>query len=145
MIIPNSTVEGLTMDGDLLVVIPPAFRDAALRVVEKCIQHHSGFCRISLDRPSKPRTFGPGSQSAHLHGHLKQLAIHFGYDLAEMKLIMKDCVPEWPVEERKFGKTVKLRPVSEATVSTVVESAGIEWCHRIAAEEGLVLVEGKEE
>ena len=133
------------MDGDLLLVIPPAFRDSARRVVEKCIQKHNGFCRISLDRPSKPRTFGPGSQSAHLHGHLKQLAIHFGYDLAEMKLIMKDCVPEWPVEERKFGKTVKLRPVSEATVSTVVESAGIEWCHRIAAEEGLVLVEGKEE
>ena len=145
MIIPNATVEGLTMDGDLLVVIPAAFRDAARAMVDKCIQRHNGFCRLSLDRPSKPRTFGPGSQSAHLHGHLQQLAIHFGYDLAEMKLIMKDCVPEWPVEERKFGKTVKLRPVSEATVSTVVESAGIEWCHRIAAEEGLVLVEGKEE
>ena len=145
MIVPNSRVEGLTADGDLLVVIPAAFRDAARAVVNKCILNHSGFCRISLDRPSKPRTFGPGSQSAHLHGHLQQLAIHFGYDLAEMKLIMKDCVPEWPVEERKFGKTVKLRPVSEATVSTVVEASAIEWCHRIAAEEGLVLVEGKEE
>ncbi len=141
MIVPNSRVEGLTADGDLLVVIPAAFRDAARAVVNKCILNHSGFCRISLDRPAKPRTTGRGSQSAHLHGHLQQLAIHFGYDLAEMKLIMKDCVPEWPVEKRHFGKTVKLRPVSEATVSTIVESAGIEWCHRVAAEEGIAFVE----
>ena len=141
MIVPNAQVEGLTTDGDLLVVIPPAFRESARAVVNKCILNHSGFCRISLERPSKPRTTGRGSQSAHLHGHLQQLAIHFGYDLAEMKLIMKDCVPEWPVEERKFGKTVKLRPVSESTVSTIVEAAAIEWTHRIAAEEGIVLVE----
>jgi hypothetical protein len=100
--------------------------------------------KVSVDVPSKPRTFGPGSQSAHLHGHLQQLAVHFGYTLGEMKDVMKGDVAEWPREERKFGKRRILRPVSEATVSTVVESRAIEWCHLIAAEEGLVLVEGKE-
>ena len=145
MTIPNSRIDSWSPTNGLRVHFPADFQVAAERVIERCQKAHNGYCKISIDTPFKPRTYGPGSQSAHLHGHLQQLANHFGYDLAEMKLIMKDCVPEWPVEERKFGKTVKLRPVSEATVSTVVESAGIEWCHRIAAEEGLVLVEGKEE
>lgn len=140
MTIPNAHLTQFS-DTQLLVLIPYAFRDGVKGILERCAKKHNGFCKLSVDVPSKPRTFGPGSQSAHLHGHLKQLSIHFGYDLAEMKLIMKDCVPEWPVEERRFGKTVKLRPVSESTVSTVVESAGIEWCHRIAAEEGIMLVE----
>ena len=145
MTIPNAVVEGMTSDGELLLIIPPAFRDTVRVICDRCVKVHNGFIRVSVDRPSKPRTFGPGSQSAHLHGHLQQLALHFGYDLAEMKLVMKDSVPEWPVEERRFGRTVKVRPVSESTVSTVVEAAGIEWCHRVAAEEGIVLVEGKEE
>jgi hypothetical protein len=114
------------------------------RIVEKCHAKHGGYVKVSVDVPSKPRTFGPGSQSAHLHGHLQQLAVHFGYTLGEMKDVMKGDVAEWPREERKFGKRRILRPVSEATVSTVVESRAIEWCHLIAAEEGLVLVEGKE-
>ena len=140
--IPNALVN--YEDGILSAIIPAAFRDGVQSLCQRCEQKHGGYGKLSLSTPFKPRTWGPGSQSAHLHGHLQQLAIHFGYDLAEMKLIMKDCVPEWPVEERRFGKTVKLRPVSEATVSTVVESAAIEWCHRVAAEEGMALIEGEE-
>jgi hypothetical protein len=134
----------MASDGDLLLQVPPAFIESLRQVVKRCEGKHNGFCRLSIDRPSKPRTFGPGSQSAHLHGHLQQLAVHFGYTLGEMKEIMKDDVPEWPTEERKLGKRRVLRPVSEATVSTVVESKAIEWCHMVAGEEGLVLVEGKE-
>lgn len=144
MTIPNATVEGMTDDGDLLVTIPAAFRYSIRQVVGKCIQKHNGFAKISIDTPFKPRTFGPGSQSAHLHGHLQQLAVHFGYTLGEMKDVMKDDVAEWPREERKLGKRRVLRPVSEADVSTAVESRAIEWTHMIAGEEGLVLVEGKE-
>jgi hypothetical protein len=142
--IPNCQAEGITSDGDFLVVVPPAFRDGVRLIVAKCREKHGGFVKVSVDVPSKPRTFGPGSQSAHLHGHLQQLAVHFGYTLGEMKEAMKYDVPEWPREERKFGNRRLMRPVSEATVSTVVESRAIEWCHMVAGDEGLVLIEGKE-
>jgi hypothetical protein len=143
MIIPNAHLTQFS-DTQLLVQIPPAFRPGVKGILERCVAKHNGFCKLSVDTPSKPRTFGPGSQSAHLHGHLQQLAVHFGYTLGEMKDVMKDDVPEWPREERKIGKRRILRPVSEATVSTVVESKAIEWTHLIAAEEGLTLVEGEE-
>jgi hypothetical protein len=54
---------------------------------------------------------------------------------------MKHYVPEWPVEEEKIGKRVRVRPVSESLVDTVVESKAIDWTHLIAAEEGIVLIE----
>ena len=145
MTIPNARVEAWSPTNGLRVYIPPAFSVAVDRIVEKCHAKHGGYVKVSVDVPSKPRTFGPGSQSAHLHGHLQQLAVHFGYTLGEMKDVMKSDVAEWPREERKFGKRRILRPVSEATVSTVVESRAIEWCHMVAGEEGLVLIEGKEE
>lgn len=144
MTIPNAIVEGMTTDGELLLSIPPAFRDALRVITDRCFKNHNSYCKVSVDIPFKPRTFGPKSQSAHLHGHLQQLAVHFGYTLQEMKEVMKGDVPEWPTEERRVGHRFKVRPVSEASVSTFVESRAIEWCHLIAAEEGLVLIEEKE-
>ena len=107
---------------------------------------------MTLDRPFKPRTHGPRKvkaddptyQNNMLNGFLSQLAIHFGYTKTEMKEIMKDDVPEWPTEPRRIGKRVKLRPVSEADVSTEVCAKGIDWCIMIAGEEGLVLKTWKE-
>jgi hypothetical protein len=149
--IPNARDFQL-IDGVLMAEVPPAWRPAVLQVIARQKAHHAGFGKLVVDIPFKPRTFGPrkqkpddpGYQSNHLHGHLQQLAIHFGYTMGEMKEIMKDDVPEWTVEPRRIGKRVKLRPVSEADVSTAVEARAIEWTHLIAAEEGLVLREGKE-
>jgi len=142
--IPNA--QSFTMNGQIFsCFIPKLYVPGALVIIDRIHGKHNGYGKLSLDVPFKPRTTGPESQSHHLHGHLSQLAIYFGYDLAEMKLIMKDSVPEWPVEERKFGKTRKLRPVSEATVSTVVEAKAIDWCHRVAAEEGIELKESADD
>ena len=121
-------------------------------LMERCEAKHNGYVALSMDEPHRPRTFGPkktkpsdpGYQANHLNGHLSQLAIHFGYTKQEMKEIMKDDVPEWPMEKRTIGKRVKMRPVSEATVSVEVESKAIEWTHLIAAEEGIELEEGEE-
>jgi hypothetical protein len=135
----------------LMVTIPKVFRQKIVELMDKSWERHAGFVKLGLDTPHRPRTAGPkkmnpddpGFQSNHLHGHLAQLASHFGYTKQEMKEIMKDDVPEWPMEERKIGKRVKLRPTSEADVSVEVESKAIEWCHMIAGEEGIELREGK--
>lgn len=120
------------------------------RLYEQAMTKTNGYITQRLSLPHRPRTHGPkktnpgdpGFQSNHLHGHLSQLAIHYGYTMQELKEIMKDDVPEWPVEQRRIGHRVKMRPVSEADVSIEVESKAIEWCHMIAGEEGVVLEEG---
>jgi hypothetical protein len=129
--------------------IPTAFRVAMKLMLDRCRQKKGGYCKLSIDVPFKPRSYGPkkqkpddpGYQANHLNGHLSQLAIHFGYTKQEMKEIMKDDVPEWPMEKRRIGKRVKLRPVSEADVSMEVESKAIEWTHMIAMEEEIELKE----
>jgi len=85
----------------------------------------------------RARTTGPGSQSAHLHGHLQQLAEFTGFSMSELKEAMKADLPNWPVVER-LGHMVH---VSEADVDTMVESAAIEWLHVKASELGVALRE----
>jgi hypothetical protein len=85
----------------------------------------------------RARTTGPGSQSNHLHGHLQQIAEHTGFSMSELKDVLKQDLPGWPVVER-LGHMVH---VSEADVDTMVESAAIEWTHVKAAELGVVLRE----
>lgn len=93
---------------------------------------------------SRPRSTGPHSQSAHLHGHLQTLAQFCGYSLGEMKDVMKADNAFWPHHEVKVGSVVRVVPISEADMNSVDESLAIEWCHMRAAEVGCVLQEGSD-
>jgi hypothetical protein len=141
MQIPNARVEGLTMDGDLLVVIPPAFRDAARSVVNKCILSHSGFCRISLERPAKPKSTGPGSLNNHAWGHATQIAAGLKQGDDPRDVLYDACIAtaEYPSRMNVFG-VIHAQSWSEAT--TVQAAAVIETLHRWAAEFGIPLMEG---
>jgi hypothetical protein len=86
----------------------------------------------------RARTTGPGSQSAHLHGHLQQIAEHAGYSMGEVKEAMKEDLASWPVVER-FGHMIH---ASEADVDTMVESEAVDWTHQKAAFLGIILREG---
>ena len=101
-------------------------------------------CKKELDGV-RPRTTGRYSQSAHLHGHLQQIARHTGYTLGEIKEVMKEDLPDWPRHEVKLGGVVRLVPISEANVDVPTESKAIEWCHVKAAELGIRLVEASDE
>lgn len=89
----------------------------------------------------KPRSTGKHSQSAHLHGHLRQIADHCGYHLSELKEAMKEDLSQWPTVQVRIGAMVQNVAVSEAEVSSVVESAAIDWCHQRAAELQIALIE----
>jgi hypothetical protein len=93
----------------------------------------------------RPRSTGPGSQSAHLHGHLQTIARHYGtVSMEDVKQLMKwDCI-EWPRKMVRVGSASLLEPISESEADTVAESAAIEWCHVKATEEGIMLVEATE-
>jgi hypothetical protein len=109
----------------ITVEVPASYKPRVDELLQRCYAKHNGNLDFTIDTPHRPRSFGPkkqkpcdlGYQSNHLHGHLSQLAIHFSYTMGEMKEIMKDDVPEWPTEPRTIGKRVKVRPVSESTVS----------------------------
>lgn len=90
---------------------------------------------------NKPRSTGKHSQSAHLHGHLRQIADYCGYHLSEIKDVLKEDLSSWPTRTVRIGQTTQDVPISEADASTVVESAAIEWCHQRAAELGIPLIE----
>lgn len=92
-------------------------------------------------RDGRPRSTGRYSQSAHLHGHLRQLAEYSGYHLNEMKAVMKEAVGEWPTKTINMGGRPYEVPISEAEASSVEENAAIEWCHQMAAELHIVLRE----
>lgn len=85
----------------------------------------------------RARTTGPGSQSAHLHGHLQQLAEHTGHSMGELKQIIKSETTSWPTHEI-LGHLVY---ASEADVDSATESEAIERCHVIASDLGIVLRE----
>jgi len=93
---------------------------------------------FDVERKRKPRTTGPKSQQAHLHGHLSQIADSLGYHMSELKEAMKEDLPDWP-RKTVLGKTVYM---SESDADTVLESKAIEWCHVRAAEFGIRLIEG---
>ena len=89
-----------------------------------------------------PRTTGKFSQSAHLHGHLQQLARHYGIiSMHDMKQLMKwDCI-EWPWKEIVKNGIPVYAAFSESEVNKDQESKAIEWCHHHAAQRGVRLVE----
>ena len=92
-------------------------------------------------RNARLRSTGPRSQSAHLHGHLQQIATECGYHMGEIKDVMKEDLASWPVRCIKVGSTIQSVPISESDATPAEESDAIEWCHQRAAELGIVLRE----
>ena len=144
MTIPNAVVEGMTSDGELLLIIPPAFRDTVRVICNRCVKVHNGFIRVSVDRPSKPKTTGEQSQNNHAWGHATQIAAALNQGDDPRDVLYDACIatPDYPTRMNAMGK-IHAQSWSEAT--TVQAAAVIETLHRLAAEFGIVLVEGKEE
>jgi hypothetical protein len=109
----------------------------AVTLLEKSAQKHNGYMTVTLSLPHRPRSTGWKSQNHHLWGHAAQIGQELGYDRREMLYLIAEMTSGWPMAEYK-GKMV---PVSEAKISSEVASEAIETAHRIAAENGIRLVE----
>ena len=112
---------------------------ALLEKAEKGIG--GAYLAVRLDLRHRPRSTGWKSQSHHLHGHIRQLCEATGYTMAEMKQVVKEDTPSWPVEFKEFRGKKRTIYASEADVSVEVESEAIEICHRIAADLNVRLIE----
>ncbi len=99
------------------------------------------YCKFG--KPKKPRTTGAGSQSAHFHGHCMSIAIGTGNSFDDVKMALKIIAMDEGYPGKVVG-TVKI-PQSEADASTSDEHILIEVAHRVAAEEGIKLIETEPE
>jgi hypothetical protein len=126
----------------LLVHLPVSIVDAVANKlqVEEPEKYKLTF---SIEKKKKPRTTGPKSQQAHLHGHLQQIADYCGYYMSEIKEAMKEDISDWPRKIIDVGDTRRTIYMSEADADTVLESKAIEWTHVKASELGIILYEGE--
>ena len=101
----------------------------------------SGFVRVQLGKPAKPRTTGEHSQNAHINGHIQQIALATdnGFDLVKLACKQESLSAGYPY--KKIADQIV--PLSESEIDTEQAAILIETIHRVAAELGVVLTEGE--
>ena len=96
--------------------------------------------RVEMKEMRKGRTTGPHSQSAHLNGHIQQIAEATGNDFDAVKMYVKQeaIAMGWPFNTLPNGDAL---PLSETQVDTKQCGAAIDACHILAGDLGIVLRE----
>lgn len=115
-------------------------RQALVKLLATCRDKNNDFVTVSLSRPRKPRTTGPGSQNHHLNGHIMQICQETGNDYDTVK----NCIKQIAVEQ--FGYPYQevaghIIPKAERETSTEECALLIEASHYLAADLGLILRE----
>ena len=96
---------------------------------------------LTMAKPRKPRTTGEKSQNHHLNGHVQQICIATGntFDSVKRAVKMRAVDMGLPFTTLPNGD---IDPMSEADMSTDQCALAIEASHQIAAEWGILLIEG---
>jgi len=120
----------------LIIALPPTYETAMRVFVEKL---KGGPAVIQLKKWYQSRTTGWKSQSHHINGHVAQIAEATGNDFDTVKIYCKteaisagypfDTIHDYVV------------PWSETRIDVLQASILIDTIHRIAAEEGIRLIE----
>jgi hypothetical protein len=142
VVIPNAVVTELD-HGRLTLMVPTFYQVKAGEVVDRCLKKNNGFCKVTIDVPAKPRTTGELSQNNHAWGHATQIAAGLSQGDDPRDVLYDACIATagYPTRMNKFCRIV---PQSWSMATTVQAAAVIETLHRIAAEFGITLKEGKE-
>lgn len=109
-------------------------------IIERSHKSRGGYLSFDINLPRKPRSTGENSQNHHLWGHAEQIGEHLGYDRREMLYLIAEMTPGWPMAEFRGH----LIPRSEALIDSDTAAKAIETAHRIAAENGIRLMEGND-
>jgi hypothetical protein len=121
--------------------LPPWCLEQWATMCARSDKHHGGFVTIALTLPRRPRTTGPGSQSAHFHGHCQTIAEETGAGFDAVKAHMKRLAVDrgYPFDTLPDGS---IAPKSEADASVEDAVLLIETTHQFADEYSIRLVEG---
>jgi len=127
--------------GRVCITTPETWREAVRVLLMNCEAKYKATVGMKLFEPFRLRSTGWKSQNHHLHGHIRQLCETTGYTMGELKQIVKEETPSWPVTFPEFRGKRRTVYASEADVSIEVESEAIEITHRIAFDLGVRLIE----
>lgn len=129
-------------DGMLLLSVDDAGVRTMLKdVVSLCDGKYSGYARIEISPPYRPRTTGAGSQNSHIWGHIQQIAEATGNDIQDVEDAVKERALKRGYPYKMNPLTGKPKPASMTTINTAEASMLIEELYAVAAELGINLEE----
>lgn len=126
--------------GEYSATIPREFRPGMEQTTAKALKTRGGYLSLTIDLPKRPRSTGPGSASAHMHGHCQQLSMAMGVPFETAKMYVKIRAAIELGYPSDMVKGVVL-PQSEALATVEDETKLIDMTHIIASEYGLALIE----
>ena len=116
-------------------------RMALYSVLKACKDKNNDYVKVTIGRPRKPRTTGPGSQNNHVWGHATQIATETGNEVDDVMDAAKERALKrgYPYHVNKL--TGKVKPYGTEELDTEQCGMLIEELHMIAAEMGITLIE----
>lgn len=128
--------------------IPDEYRPMYNAVLEFCKKNRGGFASITVEPPKRKRSTGKNSQSAHVNGHIQQIATETGQPFGDIKEYAKTHAIDrgYPILTKDDGTPFtnvwgQPRGISEADASVEDAIVLIDTIHQIAAELGIRLIE----
>lgn len=126
----------------LLSVNDYAVRAMLKDVVSLCDGKYSGYARIEISPPYRPRTTGAGSQNSKIWGMIQQIAEATGNDVQDVEDAVKERALKRGYPYKMNPLTGRPRPASMTTINTVEAGMLIEELYQLAAELEINLDEG---
>lgn len=118
----------------LLSVNDYAVRAMLKGLVDLCDKKYSGYVRLEMTPPRRPRSTGPGSQNNLVWRLITLIANETGNELEDVELAAKERAVKRGYPYRVNKITGQIVPASMKTISTVEASYLIDELYQIAAE-----------
>ena len=125
-------------DGTFLLSVREYEARAILaEMVDKCEQKYSGFARLEISPPYRPRTTGKDSQNNLIWKLITEIANATGNEIQDVEEAVKEraCKRGYPYRVNKI--TGRAKPKSMTEIDTVEAGYLIEELYQICAEYGV--------
>lgn len=106
-------------------------------MVDRCEQKYSGFMRLEISPPYKPRTTGKESQNNLIWKLITEIAKQTGNEIQDVEEAVKEraCKRGYPYRVNKI--TGRAKPKSMTEIDTVEASYLIDELYQVCAEYGV--------
>ena len=134
-------IESFT-DGFLVLSVPSeGVKTLVKHLVDLCKEKYSGYIKVDMSPPYKPKTNHVGGQNRHIWGHIQQIATETGNEIETVEDAAKEraIARGYPYDFNPI--TGKPKPASIADLDTREAGILIETLHQLAAELEITLEE----
>jgi hypothetical protein len=128
------------LENGLLLHYPTkAVKSAMLHLWEGAKHKYNGYMTVTLDKPYKSRTTGPGSQNNLFYALVTEICQETGNDIEDVKDALKERAVKrgYPYKVNPINNQIK--PLSTTKVNTVEMGYLIDEAIQLCAELGIVI------